>query len=101
MRGFFRQFELYYVIGDECDLMRGRTSYQQGEGVSSLPTEKDRALFLTYVRFANDLCEHPRWRRASRPRGPVWYNAASPAIVSGAGRPNTPKRSPSKCSWRN
>jgi hypothetical protein len=70
MGGFFRQFELCYVIGDERDLIRVRTNYRRGEDVYLYPLlkarpEKYRALFLTYVRSANDLREHPRWYNAA------------------------------------
>jgi hypothetical protein len=68
--GFFRQFELCYVIGDERDLIGVRINYRRGEDVYLYPLikarpEKYHALFLTYVRSANDLREHPRWYNAA------------------------------------
>jgi hypothetical protein len=49
--GFFRQFELYYVVADERDLIRVRTNYR-GEQVYlyhlDLPLEMARAVLLDY-----------------------------------------------------
>jgi hypothetical protein len=68
--GLFRQFELCYVIGDERDLIGVRTNHRRGEDVYLYPLvqtnpEKYRALFLTYVRSANELRKHPRWYHAA------------------------------------
>ncbi len=67
VRGFFRQFELYYVVADESDVVALRTN-QRGERVElyrtlATPTE-DRALLLDYVREMNALAEAPRWYNA-------------------------------------
>lgn len=69
VRGFFRQYELYYVIGDERDLVGVRTNHR-GEDVylyrlAKAKPETYRALFLAYLRSANDLREHPRWYHAT------------------------------------
>ena len=69
MRGLFRQYELYYAIGDERDLIRLRTEYRH-QGVylyrlAGTDAEKLRALFLAYLRAANELREHPRWYHAA------------------------------------
>jgi hypothetical protein len=67
VRGFFRQYELYYVVGDERDIVRLRTNYRhnppeqvylyrlRGEAASA------RALFLEYVREINALRQQARW----------------------------------------
>ena len=67
VRGFFRQFELYYVVSDESDVVALRTN-QRGERVElyrtlAMPAE-DRALLLDYVREMNALAEAPRWYNA-------------------------------------
>jgi hypothetical protein len=68
LRGFFRQYELIYVVGDERDLLRVRTNYRQGEDVYlyrlNLPPEEVRERFLEYIARLNEL--HTK---------PVWYNA--------------------------
>ena len=66
--GFFRQFELAYVIGDERDLIRVRTNYRQGEDLylyhtRALPANA-RSTFLDYLKSANDLHVHPQWYNA-------------------------------------
>ncbi len=66
--GFFRQFELYYVVADERDLIRLRTSYRPGEDVYLFhlrtPVARARAVLLDYLRAIDDLAEHPRWYNA-------------------------------------
>ncbi|MGH7937500.1 MAG: DUF4105 domain-containing protein, partial [Bryobacteraceae bacterium] len=68
-RGLLRQYELYYVIGDERDLIRLRTEYR-GQAVhlyrmAEAPTETYRALFLAYLRSANELRARPHWYHAA------------------------------------
>ena len=65
LAGLYRQFELYYVIGDERDIVRVRTNYRLEDVylyrlVAATP-EKARALFLDYVKTANELHEQPQW----------------------------------------
>lgn len=67
VRGFFRQYELYYVVSNEHDLARVRTNVR-GETVylyrlRSSP-EAARELLLDYLKSVNALNEIP-----------VWYNA--------------------------
>lgn len=65
--GFFRQFELYYVVADERDLLGLRT-HHRGEEVYmyhlSMPPEVARALLLDYVDGFNALAEEPAWYNA-------------------------------------
>ncbi len=65
--GFFRQFELYYVVADERDLVRLRTNYR-GEQVYLYPLrirlEVARAVLLDYIKEINELAEKPRWYNA-------------------------------------
>ncbi len=69
IRGFFRQYELYYVIGDERDLIGVRTNYRDQDlylyRLARAQPEKLRALFLTYLRSVNDLRDRPRWYHAT------------------------------------
>ena len=69
VRGFFRQFELYYVFGDERDLIRLRTNYREEEvylyPMVKMTPETTRILFLAYLRAANDLRSRPRWYNAA------------------------------------
>ena len=64
LAGFFKQCELVYVVGDERDLIRLRTSYREPrEDVyvyrAQVPRENVRRLFLDYVRRINELKDHP------------------------------------------
>jgi hypothetical protein len=65
--GFFRQYEIYYVVTDERDLVRLRTNYR-GEQVYlyHLRTPKDRArrMLLDYVDSFNALVERPAFYNA-------------------------------------
>jgi hypothetical protein len=67
LRGFFRQYELYYVVSDERDVVRLRTNYR-GEQVRLYRLAADpafaRALLLDYVAEINHLAEQPRWYNA-------------------------------------
>ena len=68
IRGFFRQFELTYIVADERDVVRLRTNYRQGEEVYLYrlrgTTTQARRFFLDYVRRMNRLREHPEWYNA-------------------------------------
>ena len=67
VQGFFKRFELIYVVGDERDLIRVRTNYRRDppEDVYlyrvRVPIENIRRLFLEYVRAINELAERPRF----------------------------------------
>src|SRR5262249_37798073 len=67
VQGFFKQYELIYVVGDERDLVRLRTNYR-GEDVYLYrlkgSSETTRRIFLEYVRDINQLSEHPAWYNA-------------------------------------
>jgi hypothetical protein len=66
--GFFRQYELVYVIGDERDIIRVRTNYRQGEDLYLYHTratpDRARAVFLDYLKTANELHAHSQWYNA-------------------------------------
>jgi hypothetical protein len=68
LRGFFRQFELTYIIADERDLVRLRTNYRTGEEVRlyrlQVTPEQGRQLFLEYLQRVNELHNHAEWYNA-------------------------------------
>jgi hypothetical protein len=65
--GFFKQFELYYVVADERDVIRLRTNFR-GEHVYLYPlrTPRDRArrALLQYVSSFDTLAEEPAFYNA-------------------------------------
>ena len=68
IKGFFRQFELTYVIADERDLVRLRTNYRKGEEAYLYrlqgKTDGVRKVFLDYLRRANSLHDRAEWYNA-------------------------------------
>jgi uncharacterized protein DUF4105 len=67
VRGFFRQYELIYVVADERDVVRLRTNYR-GEDVylyrMDVSPDNARRLLLSYVRAINRLRDHAEWYNA-------------------------------------
>jgi hypothetical protein len=67
LRGFFRQYELYYVVADERDVVRLRTNHR-GEQVFlyrlRATPERARAALRSYLEEVNRLVERPRWYNA-------------------------------------
>ncbi len=66
LAGLFRRYELYYVVGDESDLIGLRTTYREPpEDVYlyrvKVPLENVRALFLQYVAKINELHSDPEF----------------------------------------
>lgn len=66
IRGFFKQYELIYIAGDERDLIRVRTDYrdpQEDVYVYRLrtPPEGARRLFLEYAEKINRLNDRPEF----------------------------------------
>ena len=64
--GFFRQYELYYVVADERDVIGVRTTYRQPQEdvyVYRLraPQRNIRRSFLDYIQKINDMRVHPRF----------------------------------------
>jgi len=67
VRGFFRQYELYYVVADERDVVRLRTNYRGEQAYLyriRMAPEDARALLVDYLREVNRLAEQPRWYNA-------------------------------------
>jgi hypothetical protein len=67
-KGFFRQYELIYIIADERDVIRLRTNYRVGEEVylyrTTATADSARAVFLDYLRSANLLHAQPAFYNA-------------------------------------
>src|SRR5918996_1545625 len=64
--GFFKQYELIYVVGGERDLIRVRTNYRRSEELVYLyrtraGPEAARRLFLEYVEKINRLRDSPEF----------------------------------------
>lgn len=65
IKGFFRQYELIYIVGDERDLIRLRTNYRKDPPEdaylfrTNTPRENVRRLFLSYFQKINELREQP------------------------------------------
>lgn len=74
--GFFRQYELIYVMADERDLIRLRTNYRVGETVylyhTTATPEVARAVFVSYLQTVNAMVKQP-----------VWYNAITSNCTTG------------------
>jgi hypothetical protein len=67
LQGFFRRFELIYVVGDERDLIGLRTNHRQDPPEEVYlyrlrgSLESGQRLFLEYMRKLNTLREHPEF----------------------------------------
>jgi hypothetical protein len=67
LRGFFRQYELYYVVADERDLVGLRTNYRDEQVYLyriTVPASAARALLVDYLAKVNQLAERPEWYNA-------------------------------------
>ncbi|MBT9492074.1 MAG: DUF4105 domain-containing protein [Paucibacter sp.] len=65
LKGFFRQYELFYTVADERDVIRVRTNFRKDPPedvyvyrVKASP-EASRRLFMEYIRQINELKERP------------------------------------------
>lgn len=77
IRGFFRQYELIYIAGDERDLVRLRTNFRTNEMTRLYPITKAKpdlikAMFMGYLARINALHTQPEW-----------YNAVSQNCMGG------------------
>ncbi|MDO9616174.1 MAG: DUF4105 domain-containing protein [Pseudomonas sp.] len=67
LKGFFRQYELFYVVADERDVIRLRTNYRRSPAEEvylyplHAPIEHGRQLFLEYIQRINTLKDHPEF----------------------------------------
>ena len=65
--GFFRQFELFFVVADERDVVRLRSNYRNEDVYVyrlDVPPEGARALLLGYLGAINQLHDRPEWYNA-------------------------------------
>ncbi len=85
IRGFFRQFELIYIVADERDVVGVRTNFRQGEDVylyrTTATPDQARARLLEYLAALNTLRDHPRW-----------YNAATTNCTTAIRTQHDPKK---------
>jgi hypothetical protein len=83
LKGFFRQYELFYVVADERDVIRLRTNYRHDppEDVYVFrlngPVENGRRLFLEYIARVNELEVHPDFYNTltTNCTTNIWFNA--------------------------
>lgn len=68
IRGFFRQYELAYIVSDERDVVRLRTNFRKDEEVylfrTTVPPALTQKIFLAYLRRVNELHRQPEWYNA-------------------------------------
>jgi hypothetical protein len=92
IKGFFRQYELTYVVADERDVIRLRTNYRKEEvHLYRLKTNPDlvRQVFLDYLKEVNRL--HGR---------AAWYNALTDNCTTAARAHIAPHNPDAKFDWR-
>lgn len=67
LKGFFRNYELYYVASDERDVIRVRTNFRKAPAEEvylyplNVPVERIRRVFLDYLREMNALRKTPEF----------------------------------------
>lgn len=66
LAGFLRQYELVYVVADERDVIRVRTTYRQPQQDVyvyrvNAPINNIRRVFLDYIKTMNEMRERPRF----------------------------------------
>jgi hypothetical protein len=65
--GFYRQFELIYIVADERDVIRVRTNYRKEDIYlyrTTISPAQARERFLEYIQSLNALRDKPRWYNA-------------------------------------
>lgn len=83
IKGFFKQYELYYVVADERDVIRVRTNYRRDppEDVYLYrlrgTKENARDLFLEYMKQIKTLKEHPEFYNTltTNCTTTIWFNS--------------------------
>jgi len=67
IKGFFKQYELTYIVADERDVVRLRSNYRK-EDVYLYRLKADpelmRKVFLDYLKEVNRIHDHPQWYNA-------------------------------------
>ena len=83
LKGLFKQYEIFFVVADERDVIRLRTNIRKDppEDVHMYqvrgPLEIGRKLFVEYMRRVNKLSEQPEFYNTitSNCAGNIWLNA--------------------------
>ena len=86
VKGIFRQYELFYVVADERDVIRLRTNYRKDPPedvylyrLPQDPEKKENAktFFMEYVRKINELKENPEFYNTvtTNCTGNIWLHA--------------------------
>ncbi len=83
IKGFFRQYELVYIVADERDVIRLRTNYRKDPPEEVYlyrikgNKENARRLFLEYLRKINELHEKPAFYNTllDNCTTDIWFNA--------------------------
>jgi len=96
VKGFFRQYEIIYIVADERDLVRLRTNYREkgkGEDVylyhlNTTPVFA-REVFLSYLREVNSLKARPEW-----------YNALTENCTTSIRKHTMPYNPKARLDWR-
>lgn len=96
IKGFFRQYEIFYVVADERDVVRLRTNYREagkGEDVylyrMTADPEVVKKVFLSYLHKVNRLKEQPEW-----------YNALTDNCTTSILRHTMPYNPKARFDWR-
>lgn len=92
VRGFFRQYELTYVVADERDVIRLRTNYRKEEvHLYRLKVKPEiiRSVFLDYLAEVNRLHDRPQW-----------YNALTTNCTTSIRGHTVPHNPDAKFDWR-
>ena len=68
IKGFFKQYELTYVVADERDVIKLRTDFRKEDVYLyrlKAPVETLREVFVDYLREVNRLKDSPEWYNAA------------------------------------
>ncbi len=87
--GFFKQYELVYIVADERDLIRVRTNYRQPQEDVYVyrmrtPRANIRRVFLDYIKTMNELHERPAFYNT------LTTNCTTGALIHTRVNPETP-----------
>jgi hypothetical protein len=93
VRGFFKQYELTYVMADERDLILLRAAHRKREDIYlyrlKVPPEQIRRIFLDYLGTVNEFRTDPQW-----------YNALTSNCTTDIWKHITPYYPGAKFDWR-
>jgi Domain of unknown function (DUF4105) len=83
IKGFFKQYELYYVVADERDVIRLRTNYRRDPPEEVYlyrlrgTQESGQKFFMEYMNQINALKEHPEFYNTATTNctTTIWFNS--------------------------